>query len=264
MSNDRSDNPKVEFAKSGRSKCRGCQEIITKATPRIGVPSPFTTPKGEVITSYRYYHVGCTPRYIVQDIISFLTKENLEDSDLQKDTLASLNQILKKEPLKETRSEQQTEKSFLEYAKSSRGKCRECEEKIEKDTVRVAEPTLVELDDGRKFTSKKYFHLNCHLTNVNDPKSELTILIEVSLEKKTIQEEQALQIKQKYADLDEKAMGVDEILAGIGSEAINFSVLRSIAKEKGVQFELIEKAIDRGLMRGEYFKPTSDTVQKLV
>ncbi len=263
MSSDRSDNPKVEFAKSGRSKCRGCQEKISKDIPRIGIPSPFTTPKGEVITSYRYYHVKCIPRYAIQDVISFLTKEKLDDSNLQNDTLASLNQMLQTEPSKEIKSEQQIQEPFLEYAKSSRGKCRHCEEKIEKNSLRAAEPALVELDDDRRFVTHKYYHLDCYLNNSNEPKTLINTLIDISLNKQTIDEGQVEEIKGRFSDLYAEGTGVDEILATIGVEAVTFTILRSRAKEQGVKFEQIEKAIDRGLVQGEIFKPTPDTVQKL-
>ena len=263
MSSERSDNPKVEFAKSGRSKCRGCQENILKDSPRIGIPSPFTTPKGEVITSYRYYHTECTPRFELHGIVSYLETEKLENSELQKDTLTTLNQLLKNKSTKEAKVEQPINEPFLEYAKSSRGKCKICDEKIEKDTLRVAEPTLIELDDGRRFSSNKYNHLDCYLNRANEPKTLMSTLIETSLEIKTVQEEQIEQINQKYRSFYEQDTGVAEILASIGSEPVNFSVLRSLAKEKGIKFKDIETAIDRALGLGEYFKPTPDTVQKL-
>ncbi len=265
MSGERLERPKVENAKSGRSKCRGCQENIIKDDPRIGIPFPFTTPKGEVITSYRYYHVNCTPRYEMQNVISFLTKEeDNADPDLRAQILASLNQLMEKKPSNELKSEQPVQNPLLEYAKSSRGRCKQCEEKIEKGTIRVAEPTLIELDDGRRFISNKYSHLDCYLDKAENPGDSIEALIKTSLEKKTIQSEQVPEIKQSYRYLSEKTTDLDKILDAIGSEPFELSKLRALANEKGVNYNLVEQAIDRALKRGEYFKPTPDTVQKLI
>jgi hypothetical protein len=207
--------------------------------------------------------VECTPRYEIQGIILFLTKEKTENLELQQDTLVILNQMLKSKPSKEIKTEQQINQPFLEFAKSSRGKCRQCEEKIEKDSVRVAEPSLIELDDGRRFSSNKYNHLDCYLKSVSEPKDLMNKLFETSLEKKTIREEQIEHINKKYSTHYKMATEVVEILATIGSEAVNYSVLRALAKEKSISFKAIETAIDQALVRGEYFKPTPDTVQRL-
>ncbi len=263
MSSERLDDPKVEFAKSGRSTCRGCHEKIPKDIPRIGIPSPFTTPKGEVITSYRYYHVKCTPRNEVPSVVNYLTTNTLDSSDLQQDTLAILNEMLKGKSSEGSSSEQPIQNPFLEYAKSSRGKCQECEEKIEKGTIRAAQPTIIELDDGRKFVSQKYAHIDCFLNKARDPKDMLEKLFKISLEKKTISEDEEDQIRVNFSDLDQKSTGVDDIIATIGNEPVEITQLRDLSKEQGVDYKIVQKAIDRGLMRGEYFMPTPDTVQKL-
>ena len=83
MSKNESEIPKIEYAKSGRAKCRGCQNKIQKEMLRVGISYPYTTPKGEVITSFRYYHMECIPNFNVPDVISALEKKPMEDSDLQ-------------------------------------------------------------------------------------------------------------------------------------------------------------------------------------
>ena len=261
MSITESDKPKIEPAKSGRSKCRECQEKIQKDILRVGIPYPFTTPKGEVITSYRYYHLECTPSYSIPDVISALKEKPLEDDDQQNEILEQLKQKFEKSPSKGSRSGPRRSYPFIERSKSSRGKCKQCDMKIEKSELRVAEPTLVELDDDRKFTSNHYFHINCYLQHSDNPEASLTDLIAKSTN--TITEEEISTIKDQFSDLLSTDSSLKEVLALISIDPLQITTIQKYAKEKGVNFTLVEKAIERGLMRGTYFKPTPETVQKL-
>jgi hypothetical protein len=192
-----------------------------------------------------------------------LATNTLDSSDLQKETHIILDEMLKTKPSKESPSEKPIQNPFLEYARSSRGKCQECREKIEKGTLRAAQPTLIEIDEGRRFVSHKYTHIDCYLNKASDPKDLIDKLLTNSLEKKTIPEDEVDQIRKKYGGLDQKATGVDEILATIGTEPIEISKLRVLSTERGVDFKLVNEAIDRGLMRGEFFNPLPDFVQRL-
>jgi hypothetical protein len=261
MSNASSDKPKIESAKSGRSKCRGCQEKIEKGVLRVGIPYPFTTPKGEVITSYRWYHPTCTPPYNIPDVISELEKEPLEDEDQKKKILEHLKQIFEKSPSRDSRREPRRTNPFIEHSKSSRGKCKTCDAKIEKDELRVAEPTLVELDNGRKFSSNRYFHVNCYLQTIDNPETVVDDLITNS--SSTISDDDILYIKDLFSDLFSNGSSLEEVLALIKEDPIQLSKLKKLAKEKGIDFSTVEKAIERGLAQGIYFKPTPKSIQKL-
>ena len=101
----------------------------------------------------------------------------------------------------------------MERAKSSRGKCRKCEDKIQKDEIRVAEPSMVELDDGRKFSSHRYYHPNCFFDQNEDPKSALSSIIKKSLEKRSITEDDVKEIEAEFADLLQVNSRISEILS---------------------------------------------------
>jgi len=263
MSETKTELPKIEPAKSGRSTCKGCREKILKDTIRVGTPYQFNSPKGEVFTGYSWYHLECTPGYIIPETINTIKKSPLEDINQQKDTLSVLKQMLRDKPKKESRSQRMDRSPFLERAKSSRGKCRRCEEKIEKGVIRVAEPTLVEMEDGRKFSSNKYYHQDCYFDQIEDPESSINSIIDNSLKKHSIDELEVQEIKAQFADLFQSDSSLQEILALIGLEPIKIQFLRDKALETGIDYKLVEKAIERGMVSGVYFNPTPDMIQEL-
>ena len=263
MAQDRTDDPKIELAKSGRSTCRTCQKKIPKETPRVGIPFPFTTPSGEVVASYRYYHIDCTPRYKIPEVISFLKRESLEKNDLYETILHELENLSEKGELKGENLDFNPNDPFLQLSKSSRGKCRKCKEKIEKDTVRVAVPSLVELDDGRKFFSNKYYHLICFVDQIENIEVDFKRLVDKSQSANYITEDEANAIKSEFGSYFNSDIRIEKILAEIKTSPIKLKVLKDLSVEKKIDFQLVEAAIEKGLMKGEFFKPTKDTIQKL-
>ena len=263
MSETKTELPKIEPAKSGRSKCKECQEKILKDTIRVGSPYQFTSPSGTELTGYSWYHLGCTPGYIIPEALSFLKENPFEDDNQQKDTLSTLEQMFKDKPKRKSQGQRIDKSPFFEYAKSSRGKCQKCEEKIEKGVIRVAESLMVELDEGRKFPSHKYYHQDCYFDHTEDPKTSLNSMIETSLERSTINEEDVQEIKTGFADLYQSDSSIPDLLALIGPEPIKIQFLRDKALEKGINFKLVEKAIDRGMVQGKYFNPAPDMIQGL-
>ena len=147
MSETKPQLPKVEPAKSSRSTCRECRQKIIKDEIRVGNPYEFNSPKCDVLTGYSWFHLKCTPGYIIPEVINSLKVNPLEDKVQQKEIMAVLDEMFKDKPSKKPQGPKRDDSPFLERAKSSRGKCRKCEEKIEKGAIRVAEPAMVELDD---------------------------------------------------------------------------------------------------------------------
>jgi hypothetical protein len=263
MSETKTELLKIEPAKSSRSMCRGCQKKINKDTIRVGNPYQFNSPKGDEITGYRWFHLECTPGYVIPDTINSLNENPLADENQQQDTLSILEQMFRNKPKEEPRTQRMDQTPLFERAKSSRGKCRKCEEKIEKGVIRVAEPTMVELDDGRKFPSSKYYHQDCYFEQLEDPKTSIESILKTSLEKQTINDEEAQEVMAGFADLFQSDSKVVDLLALIGPEPIKIQFLKRKALEIGIDFKLVEKAIERGMVQGKYFNPEPDMIQKL-
>jgi hypothetical protein len=230
---------------------------------RVGNPYQFNSPKGDVLTGYSWFHLECTPSYVIPEVINSLKETPLEDRDQQKEILYTLNRMFGEKPKRESQGQKKDDSTFFERAKSSRGKCRRCEEKIEKGEIRVAESAMVELDDGRKFPSHKYYHQNCFFDHREDPKSSLNVIIKKSLAKKSINEVDVKEIEEEFADIFLSDSEISDILTLIGSEPIKIQLLRDKSLEKGIDFKLVEKVIERGMIKGLYFNPTPDMIQKL-
>ncbi|MHA2244651.1 MAG: hypothetical protein ACXADY_06745 [Candidatus Hodarchaeales archaeon] len=257
------DKPIIEFSKSGRASCRTCRRKIVKEEIRIGIPYTFTKPDGETITSYGYYHPLCAPRDKIETILEIVASSSTIDSENR----SYITESLKKRQKEGTKSPQSRNaamaKPFLEPSKSSRGACRTCEKKIEKGIYRVAEPSQVELDDGRKFFSHKFYHVQCYLESASEPKSVFQGLLQASLQRKSVSKTEIDSLEKEYKDYflgDETAA---EVLLLITEEPLELETLKKVAKEKGVPFSVVEKAIEQGLLKGIFFKPSESTIQKL-
>jgi hypothetical protein len=197
-------------------------------------------------------------------VILAFEKKPIEGLDEQNKIITQLKKKFERKPEKKDTPSLNHSISFIEHSKSSRGKCKKCDIKIERDELRVAKPTPVELDDGRKFTSNQYFHLDCYVQNSENPRFLLEELIKKSQDKNSIAEDDIDLIKGQFSDLLSGDSSLNELLNLLGTDALPLKKLKQLAKEKGVNFTLVEKAIERGLLQGIYFKPTPDTIQKLI
>ncbi|MFX0050744.1 MAG: hypothetical protein ACFFAJ_09615 [Candidatus Hodarchaeota archaeon] len=263
MSDELTQNPTIEPAKSSRSSCRICQKKIEKGAIRIGVPSPYTLPDGRTVASYRYYHPDCVPYDSVAailDILDFVTTIYPEDKNQVKKSLEKIQ--MQGSSTARGRRRVITE-SFFEYSRSGRGTCRICENKIEKGIFRVAEPTQIELTNGRRIFGQKLYHIDCFLSSSANPKRAFQNLMEVSIQGKKLSEEQLENLKenfQMYLSGTETAYNVLEL---IGEKPVKIDTLKKFAEEKGVPFKIVEQAIEEGLIKGEYFQPSPKTIQKM-
>ena len=262
MSANMADKLKIEPAKTSRASCRSCRQKILKNEFRIGIPYPFTKPDGETITSHGYYHIACVPQDKVDLIMEVLSSSSTIDTESK----AKIAESLKKRKKEVTNSPQRSAAmriSFLEHSKSSRGACRTCEKKIEKGILRVAEPSQVELEDGRKFISHKFYHINCYLESALETKSVFQDLLQTSLQRKSISQEEADNLEQDLNDFLMAEETATDVLSFITEEPIKLETLKELAREKRVPFSAVKKAIKKGLLKGIFFEPSPGEIQKL-
>ncbi|MFX1282864.1 MAG: hypothetical protein ACFFB5_04380 [Promethearchaeota archaeon] len=253
---------KIEPAKTSRASCRTCRQKIIKNEFRIGIPYLFTKPDGETITSHGFYHVACVPQDKIDIIMEFLDSSSTIDAEDKAKIFESLKKR-KKEVIDSPQRTAATRKSFLEYSKSSRGACRICEKKIEKGILRVAEPSQVELDGGRKFFSHKFYHIRCYLESASDAKTIFQDLLQTSLQKKSISQEDADNLEQDFKDFLMANETAADVLSFITDKPIKLETLNKIANEKGVPFSSVKQAIEQGLLKGIFFEPSPGFIQKL-
>ncbi|KAF8751377.1 hypothetical protein HU200_012048 [Digitaria exilis] len=178
----------VEYAKSGRSVCKGCNENIVKGALRVG--SSFHDPRG--FDQTKWYHVECFPAssypvFVVENLKGF---DIIKDDDRQKlheleeahsmggskeDTDKNVVEVKKRisgktavddepSPKKVKAYESSPAKGVsvkasisVEYAKSGRSICKGCNENIAKGVPRLG----ASAHDPRGFDSTKWYHVAC-------------------------------------------------------------------------------------------------------
>ncbi|KAF8696353.1 hypothetical protein HU200_037260 [Digitaria exilis] len=178
----------VEYAKSGRSVCKGCNENIVKGALRVG--SSFHDPRG--FDQTKWYHVQCFPAssypvFLVENLKGF---DLIKDDDHQKlreleeahsmggskeGTDKNVDEVKKRTSNKTAVDDEPSPKKVkayesspakgvsvkasisVEYAKSGRSICKGCNENIAKGVLRLG----ASAHDPRGFDSTKWFHVAC-------------------------------------------------------------------------------------------------------
>jgi len=252
----------IEAAKSGRSSCRICRNKIEKETIRVGIPAEFTLPDGRTVSSFRYYHPTCVPYDKIKVVLDTLNTVNSLEKKAR-DKIKKELEALQEKGERTDGTDILTRKPFIEKSRSGRGKCRTCDKKIEKDVFRVAEPSQVELPDGRRIFGSKLFHITCFLDTASDSNTIFQNLIDTSLLRKSITSEESTNLKQEFGEYLIQDDSVDAILAIITEEPVKIQSLKLEAKNKGITFKKVKLAINKGLREGIYFQPSDETIQKL-
>lgn len=137
----------IEAAKTGRAKCRGCNELIAAGTLRLGerVPNPFGDEGSETTL---WFHVPCA---------AFLRPEAFME------TVAATTETIPDRATLEHEAQLGIAHRRLPRATSAgraptgRATCRSCKQLIEKDAWRIA---LLYFEDGR-FSPSGFIHAKC-------------------------------------------------------------------------------------------------------
>jgi len=163
---------KTEYAKSGRASCKGCRSTISKDSLRLAkmIQSPHFDGKQPVWFHYSCFFKKNKPIQL-SEIAGF---DSLRWDDQEKikqhfsgDASASLSTV--------DEVDAQLAEFQVDYAKSNRSKCKRCEEKINKDELRVANM----VDGGVKQISGKipaWHHVDCFV----EKKEEESDLAEIA------------------------------------------------------------------------------------
>ncbi|KAL5220602.1 hypothetical protein ABZP36_025315 [Zizania latifolia] len=161
----------VEYAKSGRSTCKGCSAGIVAGALRLGASA--RDPRG--FNSTKWYHAACFPASShplgpVEKVKGF---DTIKDED--RNELRELEKNHKRDqtatgPIEEpipkkvkanlsSPAEGVAENAIIsaEYAKSGRSRCKGCSENIASGALRVG----ASVHDPRGFDSTKWFHIAC-------------------------------------------------------------------------------------------------------
>lgn len=136
----------IEPASSGRSKCRGCQTLITKGALRFGerIPNPFADDTETTL----WFHMSCAA---YRRPAEFLAALGACDGAVEDRATLEYEARLGIEHRRLPRIDR------AERARSGRAKCRACRDAIAKGAWRVA---LLWFEDGR-FDPMGFVHAEC-------------------------------------------------------------------------------------------------------
>ncbi|KAI5000284.1 hypothetical protein ZWY2020_004873 [Hordeum vulgare] len=162
----------VEYAKSGRSSCKGCSAAIAKGALRLGATA--RDPRG--YDSTKWYHVACFPASShplgpveeVEGFDSIKDDDREELRDLEKNNKRDQTAVSplevpspKKAKVSPKAGVAEEGSVSVEYAKSARSTCKGCNASIAKGALRIG----VSAHDPRGFDSTKWYHVACFPTS---------------------------------------------------------------------------------------------------
>uniref|UniRef100_A0A8C2EQZ9 Poly [ADP-ribose] polymerase n=1 Tax=Cyprinus carpio TaxID=7962 RepID=A0A8C2EQZ9_CYPCA len=151
---------KAEYAKSGRASCKKCKENIAKDSLRMAIMVQSPMFDGKVP---HWHHFSCFwLRAAVQSPsdISGFTDLRWGDQEKVKKAIESGGATGQKGAAK---GEKTLNDFAVEYAKSNRSTCKGCDQKIEKDHIRVSKKTL-DPEKPQLGLIDRWYHTGCFVS----------------------------------------------------------------------------------------------------
>uniref|UniRef100_A0A8C4HKC4 Poly [ADP-ribose] polymerase n=1 Tax=Dicentrarchus labrax TaxID=13489 RepID=A0A8C4HKC4_DICLA len=155
---------KAEYAKSGRASCKKCKENIAKDSLRMAIMVQSPMFDGKVP---HWHHFSCFwQRAAAQSTTDIAGYSDLrwEDQEKVKKAIESGGAAGGKGDQKSGAKGEKTLNDFaVEYAKSNRSTCKGCEQKIEKDQIRVSKKT-VDPEKPQLGLIDRWYHTACFVS----------------------------------------------------------------------------------------------------
>lgn len=151
----------IEAAKTGRAKCRSCRQPIAKGIPRFGEEQPSAFAEG---LQWVWYHLDCAAKKRPMQVRAALAAF---EGDVP--GRGDLDRLLAEA------DESATTTPYAERAPTGRSKCQQCEQPIEKGTLRIAFERELEVG-GMSRAGVGYLHSSCAAKYLDQEKDLLATL----------------------------------------------------------------------------------------
>jgi hypothetical protein len=122
----------IEGARSNRSRCKTCRRKIDKDSLRLGILI-----EGPYGTGYMWHHIKCAARRQFEHVKEAYRAEAWLNAKERPGKLPDLATLEKQQQKAEERRSKKKDIPYVELDPSGRAKCKHCEEKMEKGSVRV-------------------------------------------------------------------------------------------------------------------------------
>ncbi|CAF3453140.1 unnamed protein product [Rotaria sp. Silwood2] len=147
---------RAEYAKSDRSTCKGCHSTINKDSLRLAIMVQSPSFDGKIPT---WYHMGCFFKKVKPadaQIIKGFDNLRWDDQEIIRKRIEGTS---KNESNNKSEESESDSKNFnAEYARSNRSTCHGCNNKIEKDLVRLSKK--VSTNSNHSLTDQ-WYHIDC-------------------------------------------------------------------------------------------------------
>uniref|UniRef100_A0A8C4HIZ1 Poly [ADP-ribose] polymerase n=1 Tax=Dicentrarchus labrax TaxID=13489 RepID=A0A8C4HIZ1_DICLA len=152
---------KAEYAKSGRASCKKCKENIAKDSLRMAIMVQSPMFDGKVP---HWHHFSCFwQRAAAQSTTDIAGYSDLRWEDQEKVKKAIESGGAAGESKYGAKGEKTLNDFAVEYAKSNRSTCKGCEQKIEKDQIRVSKKT-VDPEKPQLGLIDRWYHTACFVS----------------------------------------------------------------------------------------------------
>ncbi|KAM8847132.1 poly [ADP-ribose] polymerase 1 [Synchiropus picturatus] len=155
---------RAEYAKSGRASCKKCKENIAKDSLRMAIMVQSPMFDGKVP---HWHHFSCFwLRAAAQSTADIAGYSDLrwDDQEKVKKAIESGGAVAGKGDQKGGAKGEKSLSDFaVEYAKSNRSTCKGCEQKIEKDQIRVSKKT-VDPEKPQLGLIDRWYHTACFVS----------------------------------------------------------------------------------------------------
>ncbi|XP_013395651.1 poly [ADP-ribose] polymerase 1 [Lingula anatina] len=157
---------KAEYAKSNRASCKKCKELISKDTLRLAVMVQSPHFDGKIPNWFHYKCFWTKAKVLAAHDIHGFDALRWDDQKKIKDHIEGGGGGDAAPKGGSTAGDDAAYKDFcVEYAKSNRSKCRGCEEKIEKDAVRISMKEY-ESERAKMYGPQdRWHHVDCFVEN---------------------------------------------------------------------------------------------------
>jgi hypothetical protein len=121
----------IEGARSGRSRCKTCRRTIPKGALRIGILIDGPYGKG-----YLWHHIKCAARRQFERVEEAYRAQAWNEAKQPPAEIPGLDELKAHAERAEERRKSRKQPPYAELDPSGRARCKQCDQLIEKDSVR--------------------------------------------------------------------------------------------------------------------------------
>ncbi len=122
----------IEGARSSRSRCKTCRRTIVKGALRLGV-----LVEGRFGTGHMWHHLPCAAKRHLDRVEEAYQLEAWKEAKEPPEKVPPLEKLRKLQEAAEEKKKTRKVIPYTEPAPSGRARCKQCEQIIEKDSMRV-------------------------------------------------------------------------------------------------------------------------------